>query len=158
MMRPPVTPTLGLALTLAVLQTVASPPTMGAEARTIRVTKADCARLVKYVGAPDVEYEPGVDVRGNPVTPPDLYGGSKIELPETVTIPIEVDLFDRLNLPSDRRYEGDVQVGTVRIDVKDGHATFNGQPLTPEEQAELARKCQEVPRGEGEGGNAGEGG
>jgi hypothetical protein len=118
---------------------------------TIRVTKADCARLVKHEPDADVAYEPGVDVRGNEVAPADLDGGLRIELPETVAIPIEVDLFDRLGLPSDRRYEGDVQVGTVRVDLDDGRATFNGQPLTPEEQHELARRCQEVLR-DGNGG------
>lgn len=137
----------GFVLALVVLLIVPAARAEDGGGRTIRVTKADCARLVKHEPAADVTYEPGVDVRGNEVAPADLYGGSQIELPETVTIPIEVDLFDRLGLPADRRYEGDVQVGTVRIDLDDGRATFNGQPLTPKEQHELAIRCQEVLRG-----------
>lgn len=127
---------------------VACWPLRGEDTRTITVTKADCARLVKHVPAPGTTYEPGVDVRGEPVAPADLDGGGAIELPAAVTIPIEVDLFDRLNLPPDRRYEGDARVGTVRVDLESGRARFNGQPLTSEAQAELARKCQRAARGE----------
>lgn len=123
-------------------------PGRSEDTRTVTVTKADCARLVKHVQAAGVAYEPGVDVHGEPVAPADVDGGVDIELPDTVTIPIEVDLFDRLNLPPDRRYEGDAQIGVVRFHLEDGQATFDGQPLTSEAQADLARKCQDVLRAE----------
>jgi len=113
-----------------------------AGALRVRITKSDCLRLVRHEPAPDVEYQPGVDVRGEPVAPADLYGGSRIALPETVTIPIEVDLADRFGLPADDSFEGDVQVGTVEVRLEDGYATFNGQPLVPAAQHLLAERCQ----------------
>ncbi|RMD62947.1 MAG: hypothetical protein D6826_06185, partial [Alphaproteobacteria bacterium] len=67
---------------------------------TARLTKSDCARLVKHVPAPDVAYRPGVDVRGRPVTPADVDGGVSIAVPETIEIPIKVDLQDRFGLPA----------------------------------------------------------
>ena len=38
-------------------------------------------------------------------------------------------------------------VGRVQFDLESGAATFNGQPLTDPEQAELARKCQRIVQG-----------
>lgn len=117
---------------------------------TIRVTKADCRRLVKHAPAPDVAYQPGVDVHGDPVAPADLYDRPRIELPRTVTLPIEVELDRRFGLPDDDSFEGDVRVGTVAVDLDTGRATFNGQPLTAEAEAELRAKCQRVLDGAGE--------
>ena len=39
-----------------------------------------------------------------------------------------------------------MDIGTVTLDL-DGRVYFNGQPLTGEEQAELAAKCQRILRG-----------
>lgn len=110
---------------------------------TVRIKKADCRELVKHQPEADVAYQPGVDVRGNSVAPADLYGGYAIESPQSLVIPIEIDLFDRLSRPEDRRYEGDVAVGVVEVDLVDGYATFNGQPIAAPAQAELVRHCQD---------------
>lgn len=117
-----------------------------AEPLRVEISRADCARLVEHVPAPDVQYRPGVDVRGDPVPPADLGGGVDLALPETVTVLIEVDLFGRFGLPSDgSSYDGSVHVGVVRLD-EGGRATLNGRPLQTEEQARLARRCQEIVR------------
>ena len=110
----------------------------------VKITKADCLRLVKHRPEPGVAYEPGVDVRGDPVEGADLYDRPQIELPARVEIPIEVDLGARYGLPGDDSFEGDVQVGTVEVDLETGRATFNGQPLTSAAEDALRARCQEV--------------
>jgi len=116
----------------------------GAQSRdaTLRVTRADCARLVRHAPAPDVAYRSGVDVQGRPVAPADLPGTPRIALPEEFEIEITVNLQDRLGLPADAgKYAGEVKVGTVRY--RDGRAWFNDQPLSDESQARLAAACAE---------------
>lgn len=115
---------------------------------TVRISREDCLRLVEHEPAADVEYQPGVDVHGDPVAPADLYPQPEIELPETVSIPIEVDLDERFDLPADSSFKGDVQVGTVEVDLEDGQAYFNGQPLTSPEERYLAERCQQILGGE----------
>jgi hypothetical protein len=112
----------------------------------VRVTKAQCLRLVKHVPAPDATYQPGVDVRGDPVAGAHLYGRPRLSLPERVRIPIEVDLGARYGLPGDDSWKGDVQVGTVEVDLDTGQARFNGQPLTAPDQARIRAACQRVLR------------
>jgi hypothetical protein len=73
-----------------------------------------------------------------------LYGRPEIELPERVQIPIEVDLDRRYGLPDDDSFKGDVQVGTLSVDLETGRARFNGQPLTGDDEAELRARCQEI--------------
>ncbi len=113
---------------------------------TVTVTKADCLRLVKHQPAPDVAYRPGTerDSDGEPIVPPDLHGRPQLDLPESVDIPIEVDLDERYGLPADDSFKGDVRVGTVRIELDSGRATFNGQPLTGPDEAELRARCAEL--------------
>lgn len=136
-----------LLLGLAAFAAAHDPTVPGGDSVRVILTEADCRRLVKHVPAPDVAYSPGVDVDGDPVVPADLDGGVRIELPETFAIPIEVELFERLGIPSDpARFDADLVVGEVTVDIE-GRAYFNGQPLQDEAAAELAAKCQRVLRG-----------
>ena len=115
-----------------------------AEPATITITRADCLRLVEHAPAPDVAYQPGVDVRGRPVAPADLGGGTMVVPPDTIEIDIEVDLVDRFGIPANPDlFDADAQIGTVVVE-PDGRATFNGQPLQDEAQFELTRRCQEI--------------
>ena len=54
---------------------LAAPPAAAHEKATVAITRADCARLVAHRPAPDVAYQPGVDVYGREVVPADLGGG-----------------------------------------------------------------------------------
>ena len=111
----------------------------------ITISKADCDRLAVYQPAPDVAYQPGVDANGRPVTPADLNGGTQIAVPETIRIPIEIDLFDRFGIPANPdQYEADAEVGEVIY--RNGRAYFNDQPLQDETAAELAALCQKIVR------------
>ena len=124
---------------------LAASPAAAHETATVTITRADCARLVEHVPGPDVAYQPGVDVYGREVAPADLGGAPRIELPETILIDIEVDLFARFGIPANPAlYDADAEVGEVLY--QDGRFTFNGQPLQDEAEAELAARCQRIVR------------
>lgn len=136
-----------LALALGVLLIAAGARAGAPEVVTVTITKSDCQRLVKHVPAPDVAYRPGVDVRGRPVAPADLDGAVRINVPETIVIDVEVDLFERFGIPAHpSNFDADAMIGEVVW--HDGRAYFNGQPLQDEAQAELAERCQRILRGE----------
>ena len=125
--------TIGLAIVLGAASATAQ--------TTVRVSRADCARLVEYKQPPGVAYKSGVDVRGNSVAPADLPGSSRsIVLPEHVEFDISFNPL-RGNL-ANRFGRTELNVGRIGFDLETGEATFNGQPLTSPQQAELARKCQ----------------
>jgi hypothetical protein len=133
------TPATALAGLLAVsAAAVAAPDEM-----VVTISKADCDRLVTHQPAPDVPYRPGSDVYGRPVVPADLNGGPEIALPETIRIPITVDLFDRFGIPANSdSFEADALVGEVTYG--DGRAYFNGLPLQDDAAAELSALCQRL--------------
>ncbi len=107
------------------------------------ITRADCARLVEHVPAPDLAYRPGVDAYGRAVAPAELDGGTPIQAPETLHIPIEIDLQDRFGIPANPAlYESDIPIGEVVY--RDGRLTFEGRPLQDEAAAELSRRCQKI--------------
>ncbi len=113
----------------------------------VTITRADCARLVEHVPSPDVAYQPGVDAYGRAVAPADvsggLNGGAQIRVPETLRIPIEIDLLDRFGIPANPAlYDADVSIGEVVY--RDGRLTFEGQPLQDEAAAELTKACQKI--------------
>ncbi len=111
----------------------------------VRITRQDCLRLQRHQPAPDVAYQPGVDVRGRAVAPADIGGGAQLNLPAEILIPIEVDLAARYGLPRQSgAYEGKAQVGTVAV--RDGIALFNGQPMNEFDQHLIAEACRAMPR------------
>ena len=140
-------PRLAPAAALGLYLALAAAPAGAAEGAYLTLSENDCARLARHYPADDVTYQPGRDVRGKAVAPADLGGGSGLILPDAVVIPIEVELFERYGIPANgASFKGDLYVGEVVVDVATGRATFNGQPLASDAEAELAARCQRILR------------
>ncbi len=118
------------------------PPLAPEQGGLVVLKRSDCTRLTAHVPSADVTYQPGVDARGRPVVPADLPGTPQIVMPEDVTIAITVDLQQRFGIPATSSfYKPEAGIGSVVVK-PDGSATFNGQPLTNQEQSALAFLCQ----------------
>ncbi len=110
----------------------------------LRITRADCARLVAHTPSDDVTYRSGVDVRGRPVAPADVDGIQALALPESYRVRIEVDSDDRFGIPAtDGNYDAGIVIGEALVEA-DGRVFFNGQPLQSEATFELGRRCREL--------------
>jgi len=122
-----------------------------AATETITVSAEDCRKLVAHTPDADVAYQPGVDVNGNAVVSADLNGGYRNMVPEDITIPISVDLADRLGRARARQqgnanpttadrpllpYGGQLPVGKVTL--SGNTVLWNDQPLAPQDEATLA--------------------
>ncbi len=106
-----------------------------------------CQALVKHVPDADVAYRPGVDVNGKPVVPADLPGSNDFQIQKPVTIPLTADLLSFLNLPTasfpfNTMGRTDIQLGTLTVD--GDKVLYNGQPLTDEQQDNLAVLCMKT--------------
>lgn len=113
----------------------------------VRITRDDCRRLAQHQPSADVAYQPGVDSRGRAVAPADLGGTPSFRMPDEISIAIGFDLQKRFGLPAanPNLYTGEGSVGRVVVDQR-GNAAFNGQPLSPLEQEEIAIACRKSPR------------
>jgi len=105
---------------------------------TVVVSSDSCVRLTKHVPSADVEYKPGEDG----VAPADLGGAPAITVPKNFNIPIQIDTLANLGLTSIAGLEGKADVGTVEI--RDGVAYFNGQPLTGADQQQVMYACEKA--------------
>ncbi len=114
-----------------------------ATAQEVRISERDCARLVEHVPEAGVAHVPNVDVRGRPVAPADLPGSPQIWIPDSFSIPITVDLAERLGIPpgGDADFTAEAFIGQVDV-APDGRAFFNGQPLQNEAARQLSLLCQ----------------
>lgn len=108
----------------------------------IAISRKDCERLVNHEPAPDVTYQPGVDVRGRPVVPADLGGGRQIQLPDVIYIPIEVLIQDKYGIPANSvLYDATALVGVVSV--RGNQVYFEDQPLTDPEIVALEKACRD---------------
>jgi len=72
------------------------------ESPKVRITKKDCRRLVRHQASANVAYQPGVDVRGNPVVGADLAGSFTIPIPDVFEFNITKDLSAYLDGPEEQ--------------------------------------------------------
>src|SRR5512134_3788441 len=108
----------------------------------IAISRKDCQRLVNHELAPDVTYQPGVDVHGRPVVPADLGGGSQIELPDVIYIPIEVLIQDKYGIPANSvLYDATALVGVVAV--RGNQVYFEDKLLSDPEVAALEAACRD---------------
>jgi hypothetical protein len=108
----------------------------------IAISRKDCQRLVNHQPAPDVTYQPGVDVHGRPVVPADLGGGQQIQLPDVIYIPIEVLIQDKYGIPANSvLYDATALVGVVSV--RGNQVYFEDQPLTDPEIVALEEACRD---------------
>ncbi len=84
------------AVLCAVAGLLAAPAAAG---QVVTVTVHDCRRVVAHVASADVDYRPGVDVRGRKVAPADVGGGPPIILPDEIAFDITVELRNFLGGP-----------------------------------------------------------
>ena len=108
----------------------------------IAISRKDCQRLVDHEPAPDVAYQPGVDVHGRPVAPADLGGGQQIQLPDVIYIPIEVLVQDKYGIPANSvLYDATALIGVVAV--RGNRVYFEDQELTDPEVAALEQACRD---------------
>ena len=95
--------------------------------------------MVQFQSRSNVNYKPGVDVRGRKVVGANLARGPKLKLPSTVEFNMG---FNPLKVAAATRFgDASVNVGTVKYDNLNNNFTFNGQPINDKAMAEMARKC-----------------
>lgn len=109
----------------------------GARAEGLTVDPAACRWLETYRPEPgqDPTYRPGEDVRGRPVAPADLGGGSRLQLPERFEFEVLVRPRETGRLRDSR-----IAVGRVTV-LPDGRLLWNGRPLDEPRRAALLELC-----------------
>lgn len=88
---------------------------------------------VNYVPAEDVEYQPGIDAKGNFIVPPDIGFAAQPNI-FPMRIPLELDIIERFNLDVPIGIISDPEVAGIMI-YEDGKVTYNGQDVSDNVQA-----------------------
>lgn len=98
----------------------------------------ECQLLPVHVSNNDVAYKPGVDVKGKPVVPADL-NAPMMELPQTIVIPLTINMADRLKTNNIEGLNLESPLGMVEI-FPNGRVVYNDQDLTPQVYALCGRE------------------
>lgn len=126
----------GIALALASVSASAADGTV-----TV-ISRQDCGRLSTHTPAPDVAYKPGVDVRGRPVAPADLGGGSAISMPGEIVIDIGIKLDEKYGLGAGGVYAGAASLG--KVTVRDGATYWNDKRMDDADRHAVAEACKKA--------------
>lgn len=88
-----------------------------------------CRLLEQHIPRDDVTYQPGVSVDGKAVVPADLNGGSNFQLPDTIKIPLSVNLAKEFGLAQFNGDELVAPLGVLEV-TKDGRVLQDGRDLS----------------------------
>ncbi len=125
-------------LAILALTVFASP----AYAKDALEDNALCKLRAKHVAASDVAFKPGVDVKGNPVTPADINAAPPM-VPDIIRIPMTIDLAKHLDIVP-KGVELKAGAGMVEI-FKNGDVAYNGVDISDQTAALCDGKAEEVP-------------
>lgn len=91
----------------------------------VRLVVADavCAALEQTGGRSDVDYQPGIDVHGNPVARADLEP-APLRVPMPVMLDVSVDVAQRLGLSPDL----EALLNVAQVSERNGQILINGRP------------------------------
>lgn len=103
----------------------------------------ECRILPEHKLDTGVNYKPGVDVHGKPVVPADI-NAAPIAVPETMVVPLTIDLAQRLqgmNIPG---LQMDSTLGFLEIR-QDGRVTYNDKDITSQVYVLCGKKPDVAP-------------
>ena len=99
-----------------------------AMAQTVQMPP-ECRLLPEHRPAPDVAYQPGIDVKGKSVVPADINSSSIDVASQTVIVPLTVDLAERMQGQGIDGLQLEGNLGYLEIH-PDGRVSHNGQDWT----------------------------
>ena len=115
--------------------------------RYLKISGKVCNRLVNHQPAADVEYQEGVDVRGNAVAPADLPGSRfQFNLPENVSFDLALNPLQfagNANLAT-LFSESSMNFGRINYNLSSGRLTLDGKILGDEEAQLIAEACRNL--------------
>ena len=115
--------------------------------RYLKISGKVCNRLVNHQPAADVEYQEGVDVRGNAVAPADLPGSRfQFKLPENVSFDLALNPLQfagNANLAT-LFSESSMNFGRINYNLASRRLTLDGKILGDEEAQLIAEACRNL--------------
>lgn len=108
----------------------------------VRVDSTACQSLIEYKQPPGVEYQPGVDAKGRYVPPADLNGTPEVRLPETIDVPLTLDVLENSGVTVPQGMEGKASLG--KLTFKGNAVYLNGQRLGGRDTAALEQACRKA--------------
>ncbi len=119
----------------------------------LRVESAACRYVTQHVPDADVDYKPGVDVRGKNVVPADTVPPMDMGLEDSFNLRLTTDAVKAFGLkvpmihstlagsdPNASSVTTDTSYGTITL--THGKPFLNGKPLDPAAQSHLAIACK----------------
>lgn len=91
---------------------------------------SECRILPDYKSQDNVAYKAGVDVHGKSVVPADI-NASQIDVPETMVVPLTVDMARGLSGAGAKGIGLEGTMGFLEV-FKNGRVTYNGTDITPQ--------------------------
>lgn len=112
----------------------------------IRMSKEDCRRLIRQSAVPGPDYQPGVDVRGNPVAPANIPGQFTDSdlLPDAIAFELSLNPLEFAGNPAlaDLFSGAEAGFGEIRYALTSGALTLDGRRLNAETTAEILTFCR----------------
>ena len=126
-----------LSLVTAVAVILFPDPLRAQPVEVVVVGREACRSLTAHTPAADVEYKPGVDVKGRPVTPADLPAE-----PAPNTEQVRVALKRNIVIGTGGLGASEIVVGEVAVDLASGKAMLNGKPVDQAFQSDIVAACR----------------
>jgi len=113
--------------------------TVSASETNVIISKKDCRQLIHHQFFRDIDFEPGVDVRGKKVKSVEYFRGERLTLPKELSFKLNLDIAKTYGLDANG-FSAVISVG--RIKLKGRTIYLNDRKLNAEDSLAITTKCQ----------------
>ena len=113
-------------------------PVSASETNVI-ISKKDCGQLIRHQFYRDIDFEPGIDIRGKKVKRVEYFGDEKLTLPKEISFKLNLDIAKIYGLDANG-LSAVMSVG--RIKLKGRTIYLNDRKLNAKDSLAITTKCQ----------------
>ena len=125
---------------ITVFTAITALPVSASETNVI-ISKKDCGQLIHHQFYRDIDFEPGVDVRGKKVKRVEYFGDERLTLPKEFSFKLNLDIAKIYGLDANG-LSAVMSVG--RIKLKGRTIYLNDRKLNAKGSLAITTKCQKV--------------
>ena len=129
-----------LLLFITIFTAITAFPVSASETNVI-ISKKDCGQLIHHQYYHDIDFEPGVDVRGKKVKRVEYFGDERLTLPKEFSFKLNLDIAKIYGLDANG-LSAVMSVGKIKL--KGRTIYLNDRKLNAKDSHAIRTKCQKV--------------
>ena len=107
----------------------------------VTISKTDCLAVLEHQSHLDVEYQPGINIRGKKVKKAELFGSQKLGMQDEYTFDLSLNIAKKYGIEN-KNISSVMLLGNIKL--RDGELYFNHGKMNSRDTQAIRKKCRSL--------------